>query len=167
MKERNERAIGDKFVAAYNSHHGSNFVFIERPIEAPDLTYADGPSTLNVEVGTAYYGYADAELQWKAARGSPDAPKDWAGMDFEDKMVDDITAIIAEKCGKDYGPSCVLVMHVRPKLTTINDLRAQIDRITIPSVHRFDGIYLSGDFPDGYSCWRLDPPSAAPRSGRC
>jgi hypothetical protein len=168
MKELNERAIGDKFIAACNSRHGTNFAYKGRPTEAPDLTYVDGAAELNVEVGTAYYDDADAVLQWKAARGSPNAPRVWCGINFENGMVENINAIIAGKCqGTDYGPRCVLLVRVRPKLTTIADMRKLLNDIKLPSRTPFDGIYVSGDFPDssdspgGYSCWRIH----APRGG--
>lgn len=168
MKELNERAIGDKFIAAYNGRHGTNFVYKGRPREAPDLTYVDGDTELNVEVGTAYYDNADAALQWATVRGSGNAPPGWSGIDFEAEMVGNISKIIANKCRDDYGPRCVLLVHVRPKLTTIADMRGLLDQIKLPTGIRFDGIYLSGDFPSasdspgGYSCWRIH---GSPRGG--
>ncbi len=165
MKELNERSIGDKFIAAYNSRHGTNFAYKGQPMVAPDLTYEDGTAELNVEVGTAYFDDADAAFQWKAARGAPNAPRAWSGIDIENGIVENINAIIARKCqGTDYGPRCVLLVHVRPKLTTIADMRELLRDIKLPSRIPFDGVYVSGDFPDGsyspggYSCWRIHAP---------
>lgn len=167
MKEQNERAIGDKFVDFYNSNHEMNFRYKGRPVEAPDLTYADGTDELNIEVGTAYYDRADAKARWSVARALPHAQRGWAGINFEDQMIENIGAIIAEKCGKDYGLRCVLVVHVRPMLTTVEDMWVRLNDIKLPARIPFDGIYLSGDFADNYSCWQLHAPQQAnPRRRR-
>ena len=157
IKEQNERAIGDKFFTSYyNGHHATNFTYKGRPDQAPDLTYGDGDAELNIEVATAYYDCADAESRWATARGLTHTVVWWSGVNFEDQVVGNVNAVIERKCRYDYGAPCLLVVHVRPPLTTIEEMRERLGDIRLPSGTPFDGIYLSGDFPDSYSCWRID-----------
>lgn len=162
MKALNERVIGDKFISAYNAHDGTNLQFKARPLEAPDLTYSDGTKDLNIEVCCVYYDDADAKWQWQAARGFTNRPTGWSGANFDAGLVGAINNILAEKSAKDYGSNCILVVHVRPPLTTINDMRELLNDIRLPPRQPFRAIYLSGDFPTsadsagGYACWRLD-----------
>lgn len=63
IQKRHEHAAGDAFVAWYNLQNRKQFVYDERPREAPDLRYVDGGDVLDVEITDAYYDKNDAEMQ--------------------------------------------------------------------------------------------------------
>jgi hypothetical protein len=156
-----ERAVGDAFIRWFNHGHGKNFTYDNRPREAPDLRYTDEREVLNLEITDAYYDEHDAVMQWKTARGRPDAPDRWAGMNFDEALIVNISERIAGKCSRDYGPNCVLVISVRPALTTGDEMEQMLSDIVIPERVPFAGIYLMGDFGSTASsksesrCWQL------------
>jgi len=162
VQELNERAIGEGFVGWYNEVHSASFHFVGRPETAPDLTYCDGESRIHLEVAMAYYNEADAAFKWKHARGLPDAPSTMGGVNLTDKLITNISSVLAEKCLKSYGPNCILVLNVIPAVTEAERLEARLSEIAMPSRQPFEGIYLTGHFGSsshssgGFRCWRLD-----------
>src|SRR5438445_8648705 len=161
LKENIERVIGDKFINALNAKNGSNFAFAGRPDVAPDLTYRDGRRVLNVEVTTGYYDTDHATLVWDAARGKLKGQRAWGGVDFESKLVAGLDKQLEEKCGKDYGANCVLLIYVDTPLTGAHEMEALLAEVKIPTRVPFVGIYLSGALPQSSSSlsasrwWRL------------
>jgi len=121
-------------------------VFEQRANEAPDLIYSNGDSQICVEIVSCYYDANDAKTQWQIARNLPNAPTGWSGVNFDETLVANINAKICDKCAKDYGPNCILIVYISPKLTTFKEMEALLPRIEISSKHRFSGIYLVGDF---------------------
>ncbi len=161
-KKNFERSVGESFIDWYNRQNNTNFAFRCQG-ESPDLTYRDGAAVLHVEVTSAYYDKRHAKSLWQNARREPNAPKGWGGIDFDKALKEEIEKAIADKCDKNYGPDCVvLVVDVTPVLTGADEMESQLGEIRVPSAHRFAGIYLTGDFPvtstspGGYRCWRLD-----------
>jgi len=167
IQSRHEHAVGYEFIRWFNAKNGKQFEYDKRPHKAPDLRYVDGKQILNIEITDAYYDKndadkkEDAELQWKTARKEADAPHGWLGGDFDRTLVSNISAGIAKKCRKDYGKDCVLVVAVRPGLTSADEMEQMLSEIKIPDETPFTGIYLTGDFPwtdssrGGFRCWPL------------
>jgi hypothetical protein len=161
IQGRHERAVGYEFVRWFNGVNGKQFKFDNRPHEAPDLRYVDGNQVLNMEITDAYYDKKDAEMQWKTARKEENAPDRWSGGDIDRALVANISAGIAKKCRKDYGKNCVLVVAVRPGLTSDDEMEQMLSEIKIPEKTPFTCIYLMGDFPwthsswGGFRCWPL------------
>ncbi len=162
IQRTHEHAAGDAFVDWYNRENGKQFVYDERPREAPDLRYVDAGDILDVEITNAYYDKRDAEMQWKSARKEPDAPIRWSGTNFDQALVEQINARLTDKCSKDYGRNCILVVNTLPALTTADEMEKMLPQITIPNKNPFAGIYLTGNFPDssssqgGFRCWHLE-----------
>lgn len=63
IQKRHEHAAGDAFVAWYNLQNRKQFVYDERPREAPDLKVCRWGDVLDVEITDAYYDKNDAEMQ--------------------------------------------------------------------------------------------------------
>jgi hypothetical protein len=160
-QSKHERTAGDAFIRWFNRRNGKRFTFDARPGEAPDLKYVDGHQILNIEITDAYYDRDDAEMQWKTARKEASARDRWSGGDFDRALVTNISVGIAKKYPKDYGKDCVLVVAVRPGLTTAEEMEQMLSKIEIPGKNPFTGIYLIGDFPwtdssrGGFRCWCL------------
>jgi len=161
IQRKHEHAAGDAFVDWYNRENRKRFVYDERPHEAPDLRYVDGGDVLDVEITDAYYDQRDAEMQWKTARQKLDAPDRWSGANVDQRLTTDINTRIAEKSAKDYGRDCVLVVNIRPALTTVEEMERMLSEIKMLESNPFAGIYLAGVFPQtsssggGFKCWRL------------
>jgi hypothetical protein len=160
-QRRHELAVGYEFMRWFNQVNGKQFTYDNRPHEAPDLRYVDGNQILNIEITDAYYDKEIAEMQWKTARKEEDAPQGWIGGDFDRMLVSNINAGIAKKCRNDYGKDCVLVVAVRPGLTSAEEMEEMLSEIKVPEKTPFTGIYLTGDFPwtdssrGGFRCWLL------------
>lgn len=147
-QEKHERRVGEQLVEWYNQRHGTSFRFDGRPDEAPDSYYSDGNVRLRVEVTSAFYDDEnDAKYEWLQQRGHPDAPGKWEGKNFEQYLVNDINSRIAKKCRNSYGPNCLLAVYVFPKLTRADEMETLIESVGVPATHRFEGIYLCGEFP--------------------
>ena len=164
IQEQNERAIGEVFIDWYNQQNGTRFVYHGRPWEAPDLTYRDGERQLHFEITQAYYDERDAEFKWRGARGDPNAPTRWSGVNATEKLFSSINGLLSEKCSADYGPGCALIIYVSPPVTLAEDVERELESIIVPSRNSFEGIYLIGDFgknlldaasKGGYRCWKL------------
>jgi hypothetical protein len=145
-QEKHERRTGYILIEWYNQRHGTLFQFAGRPGNAPDLTYRE-KRKLGVEVVSAYYDDCeDAKFQWLKARGRPDAAKEWEGKNFEQYLVDDISAKIADKCGKSYGLNCLLAVYAYASLSFADDMETIVNSVRVPAAHAFDGIYLCAEF---------------------
>jgi hypothetical protein len=146
-QEEHERRVGEQLIEWYNQRHGTSFRFNGRPDDAPDSYYSDGNKRLRVEVTSAYYDDGDdAKYEWLQQRGQP-APDKWQGKDFDQYRVNDINSRIAAKCRNSYGSNCLLAVYVFPGLTPADEMETLIKGVRIPATHRFDGIYLCGEFP--------------------
>src|SRR5262245_5182457 len=117
-QDAHEIEVGLQFIASYNKEHGTNFTLVGRADPAPDLVFRDGDCELKAEIASAYYDVAHAQFKWMAARRSPDAPRVWTGAMFEQGLIDFINDELKDKCSKDYGKNCVLVISVSPTVTT-------------------------------------------------
>jgi len=146
IQKQHELAIGDAFITQFNQQQGTQYVFHRRGNKAPDLVYRHGDLKLQLEIVTCYYDTNDAKTKWQIARNLPNAPTGWSGVDFDQALVANINAKIHDKCAKDYGPNCMLIVYISPNLTTFKEMEALLPRIEIPSKHGFAGIYLVGNF---------------------
>ena len=146
MKEQHERAVGDGFIVEFNKQQGTQYVFDRLGGEAPDLVYRDGNSEIGLEITSCYYDPNHAKFLWKNARNLPDAAAGWNGVNFSQTFVVNINATLRDKCAKDYGSDCILLVYVSLNLTTFKDMEALLPKIEIPAKHGFEGIYLVGDF---------------------
>ncbi len=144
---QHERAVGDRLVAWLNTRYGRKFDFSGRGREAPDLLYSDGDRTLGVEVVGVYYDPAHAKMLWQNAREVPGASDNWLGKDPDQNLAQGIRTQIEKKCGKAYGPDCVLLVNVPPGLTTKEELGVLLERISIPQPCPFVGVFVAGTFP--------------------
>lgn len=159
-QEKHERAVGESFVGWYNAQNGTAFAYQGRPSEAPDLRFTDGDQELLLEIADSYYDKRDAELKWKNAREVSGAPKAWYGVNMDAALTEHINTVIADKCGKNYGPRCILIVNVSPNLTTAEELEPLLKILKVPA-HAFQAIYVTGGFPQssqsagGYRCWKI------------
>lgn len=155
---QHEQAVGDELIAWLNARYHSRS---HREREAPDLVYVNGSRQLRVEVVGAYYDSAHAKLLWGAARSLPDNPRSWSGINFDERLIKDIEKQIHKKCALAYGPRCVLLVSVKPPLTTWKEMKELLRSLALPEHVPFDGIYLAGVFPTspdsqgGYYVWPL------------
>jgi hypothetical protein len=145
-QKQHERAVGDTFIPAFNKKHGTEYVFDQRGEEVPDLVYRYGNLPLGLEIVSCYYDNDDASARWQIARNLPNAPSGWSGVDFNKALIANINTAIHEKCTKDYGANCLLVIYISPDITTFKTFQALIPGIVIPQSHTFSGIYLVGYF---------------------
>src|SRR5262245_49843987 len=129
VQDEHERGTGATFMKWYNNENGTNFTFVGRADEAPDLVYRDGSRELGLEIATAYYDNEDAKVAWMGARHVPNAPTEWSGVNFDDSLLENINSEIVDKCGKDYGRNCVLVLCVIPAITTVADMDERLGEI--------------------------------------
>ena len=157
LQEGHERAVGNAFIGWFNNRSSTNYQFASRAGEAPDLIYRDGNREMRLEITTAWYDAAAAKYEWQNARGSPNAPEDWEGVDPDQNLIESVNEILRKKCSASYGSNCSLVVEVLPRLTTAEELQALLGNIAIPRDSPFAGIYLT-DRSDGasrYHCWKL------------
>lgn len=157
LKQKVERAIGDKFVDWLNQVTGSEFQFDRIGADPPDLVYRDGDKTMPVEVATSYYHEEDAVMRWKEARKDPTAPMKWSKpLDEPDqRLITDINQRIVQKCLGTHDKGTVLVIEIYPAITTKTEFEELKSSIVIPNSIPFRAIYVAGSFPSGYFCWKL------------
>jgi hypothetical protein len=163
LKQKVERAIGDKFVAWFNQTTGSDFQFASLGADPPDLVYRDGAKTMPVEVATSYYHEEDAIMLWKHARKDPEAPNKWSKpLDEPDqRLINDISQRIADKCSGTHDEGTVLIIEIYPAITTRTEFEELKGSIAIPSSIPFGAIHVAGSFPHGresaggYFCWKV------------
>src|SRR5262249_6343112 len=148
VQEKHERRVGDQLIEWYNEQRGgTSFRFDGRPVDTPALKYRDGVHWLGGEVVSAYYDHNDAKFHWLAKRQRPDAPDEWEGVNFEQSLVENINLALVAKCRKSYGANCLLAVYVFPDLTHADEMESLLKNVRVPATHRFDGIYLCGEFP--------------------
>jgi len=163
LKQKVERAIGDKFIEWLNRATGSDFQFERTGADPPDLVYRDGDKTLPVEIAKSYYHEEDAIGLWKHARKDRTAPVKWSEpLDEPDqRLIIDINQRIVEKCSGAYDVGTVLVIEIYPAITTKIEFEELKSSIAIPNSIPVGVIYVAGIFPHGadgaggYFCWKV------------
>ena len=167
IQKQHERSVGDAFISWLNTRDGSLFSFKNRGDEAPDLIYEFDDHCQGIEIVACYYGQDEALMQWQNARQRPNAPAEWEGTNFNDALRTNIELNIAKKCAKAYGNNCILLVSVRPGLTTIPKMHEILSKVVLPAEITFSGIYVAGEFPfgidakGGYYAWQLSGPELA------
>jgi hypothetical protein len=160
-QEKFERTVGDAFVRWHNESIGSAFVFSHKPVEVPDLVYRDGEEILSLEITSAYYDRRDAQFWWQNLRKHPDAPGGWGGKDMDEALLADVSRRINDKCQKNYGENCFLIVYIHPSMTLKEEVDDLLHALEVPEKNFFAGVFLTGHFPmstrswGGYQCWRL------------
>lgn len=145
MKERVERGTGDNFINWYNVQQKSQMKYVGKPGQAPDLIYSDGKNTIILEVTTAWYGQEHADFTMRHIRNVPNTADSFTFFgNMESALAENINATIADKCLKDYGENCSLVVRIgSDALTTPWEMNEEvIPRITIPKKNPFASIYV-------------------------
>jgi hypothetical protein len=142
LKQKVERAIGDKFGEWFNRATGSEFQFDRIGADPPDLVYRDGDKAMPVEVATSYYHQEDAIMLWKHARNDRTAPMKWSKpLDEPDRrLITDINLRIVEKCLDTHDMGTVLVIGIYAAITTKTEFEELKSSIAIP----IGAIYVAG-----------------------
>lgn len=170
LKKQHERAAGDRFMKAYSRRTRRQYRFAREGDDPPDLVYVDGRGReLGVEMKTAYYDRNDAQAAWDVARGKRPTTR-WTGRDIEVKLADFVTGLLCRLTQNvlDVPYPCLLVIDVRPPLTTERDLRRSVlPSIATPAWLPFSEAWLGVDLPIGvgrpsryegqYRIYRLHP----------
>jgi hypothetical protein len=142
-----ERIFGEQFIEWFNGVNDSNYCFINRPDQAPDLLYSNAGEELFIEVTVAYYDGKHATFYWKGIRGAKDAPNKWIGINPNQALVSAIIKCIENKSLKKYGNNTVLLIGIPPGVTSAEELEEMLDKILIPEETPYAGIYIIGNFP--------------------
>jgi hypothetical protein len=150
LKEREERFWGEELAEWLNKRDGSAWSFDRRGGEAPDLVYCDGTRELPIEVVSTHYNEDYARMLWGHARNDSRAPDSMFFVEPDKQLLHDIEQQMAKKCDKKYGRGCVLLVTVRPNLTTARTMQELIPALKLPNAVPFEAIYLAGRFPAGY-----------------
>jgi hypothetical protein len=151
IKQHHERAVIEKFAAWHNEQHGTDWRYVGRPdADRPDGILRDGGREFGVEVGNGYYDEREAELKWTCVRTN-ETKGMWSGVNSDEALADSLTLIIEKKKSKNYPQGTMLVMFVRPPITSISDMERVVPRIAVPGEHPFSAVFLIGDFPDSAS----------------
>jgi len=157
MNFKDEKKIGEDFVCWYNKNNGTNYSFDRRGEDPPDLVFIDDKSEIFLEVTTAYYDDGKhAKFEW-----NPKFSRDWVGCNSDLSLVKNISSIIDDKCQKDCGQNCILIIGIYPNVTSFEEFIKLIPEIRIPQKTPFLSIYIAGVFPEmsmvnsHYRCIRL------------
>lgn len=149
LKEKVEKASGDKFIEWLNQSSGQEFHFKCRADEAPDLIYTNGVSEVGIEHTGAYYDHDHASFLWKGARNPEAEDKGhWEGVNPDISLSIAVKNCIEAKAAKDYGKNCVLLIEIPPGVTGRNELEELL--LPLPEgegMEKFIGIYVAGTFP--------------------
>jgi hypothetical protein len=128
IQQQHEQAIGQKFIAWYNAHYGTNFALFGRGAAPPDLIYKSDTEELFVEVSGGYYDEEHAKMLWQNARHVTDASTRWTGKEPDQTLVDHISAVLEKKAAKQYPGNCVLVVNTNPDITSADEFAELLGR---------------------------------------
>jgi len=146
LKQIHERQVGDAFVRWLNDIKGTTYR-LARVQDAPDLVYASETSELPIEVTDAFLDAEYAKLIWGSTRPGWIESHEWGGDDPDRSLAQAVAGAISEKSRKDYDPNCVLLVYVRPALTTAAELKAILVAQAISAAPSFAAVYVVGTFP--------------------
>jgi hypothetical protein len=138
-----ERGVMNSFRGAYRQATGQ-WIELEAEREAPDFILRDPVGALlGAEVTVVYYGTDDAKALWDAMRGN-DNPTVRAIVNPEIALIAQLDEALVRKSEKDYGASCILLVHLDAPLTGCADFESAIlPAITVPpDPSPFSAIYL-------------------------
>jgi hypothetical protein len=146
LKAKHEKWVGDEFISWLSVAESKQFNYVGRPDRAPDLVYRSEPEELQLEVASAYHDRLDARWRWENARGKPDAPHSWSGVNATAALLKNLSLILADKCSKSYGSNCMLILYIDPPATEAEMFEERLGEISMPSRIPFKRVYLMGDF---------------------
>jgi hypothetical protein len=146
LKKRHERAVGERFISAYNQQVAKHFQ-LAAVRERPDLEFRDSETgeMLGVEVLTSYYGEDHARREWTDARGGR-AGEELLPVAEPDRSV--VEKSLKGILGKlqdpfDYPHQLFLVVDISPAvLTTVDDFRREVERLFFASRPQYRGIFV-------------------------
>ncbi len=125
LKRDAERGVVNSFRGAYRQATGQ-WLELELESEAPDFMLRGAGGTLiGAEVTTVYYGTDDAKGLWEFMRGRV-TPAIRTVVDPEQALIAEIESALQRKTDKDYGASCILLIHVDAPLTGCADFESTI-----------------------------------------
>src|ERR1035437_1531836 len=136
IQDQHERSIGDAFFEWFNAGRGTSFTFLRRGGDAPDLVYGADRAELGVEITGAYYDADHGAFLWKSARGAPDAPGSWFGVNPDQSLASAAVKCIQAKCAKRYGSNTLLLVNIPPGTTSVEELERRLSQLVLPSVVR-------------------------------
>jgi len=163
-KDMHERAVAERFIDCYNQRHGTAYTYHYRTRGAnrPDFIYLDGSREMLLEVTGAYYDDKHAETLWQSARDEPGAAQEWKSEEPDRKLVEFVNERLRDKCGKPYPDGCILLLKLKPTITTGQEFKQLISEIRIRPGSPFAEIYIAGLFPmgsrgspGGCNCWKV------------
>jgi hypothetical protein len=137
-----ERNVGDRFIEWYNSHYDENFVFKERPQNAPDLIYESSKDRLLVEIGSFYYTDVDAKIEWAAKRGLSEPRHSGRALELKEHF----ESVLANKNRKDYGSDVILLLYSMCRFHCSCEAQSLIRLFQVPNSCKFKEVYFAGDF---------------------
>ena len=148
IQEQFERSVGEEFFEWFNKKYHTDYFYVGRPDEAPDLHYSSSDrKDIFVEITGAYYDAKHSTFLWKSIRGVKNAPDSWAGAEPNKKLANDIRECIKIKSNKRYGSNTILLVVVPPGVTTAEDLKVLLENNISILNSPFMGIYAAGTFP--------------------
>lgn len=147
LQDQHEKSVGDAFFEWFNEEHGTQYVFLRRSGEAPDLVYGNNETEIGAEITGAYYEGAHGAFLWKSARGSPDALDSWFGVNPDLTLAEAVVECVRAKSSKQYGSNTVLIVNIPPGTTSFEELSRLLLEKDLPSVKGFIGVYVCGRFP--------------------
>ena len=71
----------------------------------------------------------------------------WGGVNFDEKLVQNIFHAIESKAAKPYAQNCILLIYVQPGITSYNELTELIRAHHQPVQNPFHSVYVVGTFP--------------------
>ncbi len=159
LKIKVEEATARNFIEWYNKSTNRNFAFLHRPSPAPDFVYSDKDGEIGLEITTVYYDQNHAKATTETARGIRKSCSlqdiigalrldelDWVQVcEPEIKLITSINRQLTEKCEKDYGSDCILVVRVvSAGLTTESEFETEvIPQLRVPEKNRFLNIFIT------------------------
>ena len=146
VQARFERAVAEQFLNWYNAQHKSCFQIITKG-ESPDFVISDSNTQIGLEITAAYYDSDHAKFLWQSPRKFENALTNWSGVNFDDRLVENIFGCIESKAKKPYGKDCILLIYVRPGITSFNELIEIIQAHQQPNQISFSSVYVVGSFP--------------------
>jgi hypothetical protein len=141
-----ERATAEQWCSWFSQQTGRLCRYVRPGDDPPDVICEIDGMEVAVEVTTAYYDDRHARMLRRHAK--PAVNRAWFASP-DSSLVRDIRTQIAKKAQKS-SKSDVLLLYVRPPLTTLEVLVEQLvgdDVPTLEGSEMFSGVYIVGQFP--------------------
>lgn len=114
---------GSNVIPSYNT----TYTLMEEDREAPDFILKDSKDNeIGLEITSAYHDQELAKGYWKSmqnAKEGIDSYQDVVMSNSDNMLIPFIKSIIENKCKKDYGQQCILIIYVEDPLWNTRKLR--------------------------------------------